>query len=61
MLEIGFKLKEQRKPKAALVWRTGLSSVPPDSVWCTREINSELATFGFLEIAPRYNSPNCPM
>jgi hypothetical protein len=33
---------------AALVWRTGLSGVPPDSVRCTREINSELATFEFL-------------
>jgi hypothetical protein len=33
-------------PKAALVWRTGLSGVPPDSVRCTREPNSELATFG---------------
>jgi hypothetical protein len=33
-------------PKAALVWRTGLSGVPPDSVRCTREIDSELATFG---------------
>jgi hypothetical protein len=35
---------------AALVWRTGLSGVPPDSIRCTREINSELATFGFLEM-----------
>jgi hypothetical protein len=33
-------------PKAALVWRNGLSGVPPDSVRCTREPNSELATFG---------------
>jgi hypothetical protein len=33
-------------PKAALVWRTELSGVPPDSVRCTREPNSELATFG---------------
>jgi hypothetical protein len=33
-------------PKAALVWRTGLSGAPPDSVQCTREPNSELATFG---------------
>jgi hypothetical protein len=33
-------------PKAALVWRTGLSGVPPDSVRCTREFHSELATFG---------------
>jgi hypothetical protein len=23
------------KPKAALVWRTGLSGVPPDNVQCT--------------------------
>jgi hypothetical protein len=35
-------------PKAALVWRTGLSGVPPDSVRCTREFQSELATFGNL-------------
>jgi hypothetical protein len=31
-----------------MVWRTGLSGVPPDSVRCTREINSKLATFGNL-------------
>jgi hypothetical protein len=35
----------KNQPKAALVWRTGLSGVPPDSVRCTREINSKLATF----------------
>jgi hypothetical protein len=40
--------KSKRQPKAALVWRTGLSGVPPDSVCCTREINSKLATFGNL-------------
>jgi hypothetical protein len=33
---------------AALVWRTGLSGAPPDSVRCTREIDSELASFGNL-------------
>jgi hypothetical protein len=33
-------------PKAALVWRTGLFGVPPDSVRCTREPNSKVATFG---------------
>jgi hypothetical protein len=27
-------------------WRTGLSGVPPDSVRCTRDSNSELLTFG---------------
>jgi hypothetical protein len=36
----------KRQPKYALFWRTGLSGVPPDSVRCTRESNSELATFG---------------
>jgi hypothetical protein len=40
--------KSKRQPKATLVWRTGLSGVPPDSVRCTREINSKLATFGNL-------------
>jgi hypothetical protein len=39
-------MKGAKQPKAALVWRTGLSGVPPDSVRCTREINSKLATFG---------------
>jgi hypothetical protein len=47
----GSNKKEQRQPKDALVWRTGLSGVPPDSVRCTRENHSELATFGFLELA----------
>jgi hypothetical protein len=32
-----------------MVWRTGLSGVPPDSVQCTRVDQLELATFGFLE------------
>jgi hypothetical protein len=35
--------------------------VPPDSVRCTREINSELATLGFLKMPLRYNSPDCPV
>jgi hypothetical protein len=29
-----------------MVWRTGLSGVPPDSVRCTRALEAELATFG---------------
>jgi hypothetical protein len=44
----GSNRKEQNQPKVALVWRTGLSGVPPDSVRCTREIHSELLSFGFL-------------
>jgi hypothetical protein len=42
----GSNKESKRLPKCALVWRTGLSGVPPDSVRCTREPNSELATFG---------------
>jgi hypothetical protein len=42
----GSNKKSKRQPKCALVWRTGLSGAPPDSVRCTREPNSELATFG---------------
>jgi hypothetical protein len=45
----GSNRKEQNQPKAALVWRTGLSGVPPDSVRCTGDINSELLNFGVLE------------
>jgi hypothetical protein len=37
----------KRKLKAALIWRTGLSGVPPDSVRCTRVLQLELLTFGF--------------
>jgi hypothetical protein len=35
----------KRHPKGTLVWRTGLSGVPPDSVRCTRELEAKLATF----------------
>jgi hypothetical protein len=46
--------ESKRLPKCALVWRTGqcpvhhriVSGAPPDSVRCTRELNSKLLTFG---------------
>jgi hypothetical protein len=57
----GSNKKEQKKPKAALVWRTGLSGVPPDSVQCTRVNPLKLLSFGFLEMALRYNLPDCPV
>jgi hypothetical protein len=41
----GSNKESKRQLKCALVWRTGLSGVPPDSVRCTRELNSELLTF----------------
>jgi hypothetical protein len=43
---MGSNKESKRQPKCALVWRTGLSGVPPDSVWCTRGLEAELATFG---------------
>jgi hypothetical protein len=39
-------IESKSQPKCALVWRTGLSGVPADSVRCTRDSNSELLTFG---------------
>jgi hypothetical protein len=42
----GSNKESKRQPKCAQVWRTGLSDVPPDSVRCTREPSSKLATFG---------------
>jgi hypothetical protein len=47
--KLGFKRKEQKKPKRTLVWRTELSGVPPDSVQCPGLYDFKLATFGFLE------------
>jgi hypothetical protein len=40
--KLGFKRKEQKKPKRTLVWRTGLSGVPGT-------VQAELSTFGFLD------------
>jgi hypothetical protein len=44
--KVGFNKRAKGHPKAPLVWRTGLSGVPPDSVRCTRGLQLELATFG---------------
>jgi hypothetical protein len=40
--ELGFKRKEQKKPKRTLVWRTGLSGAPG---W----IDLQLFTFGSFQ------------
>jgi hypothetical protein len=42
----GSNKESKRQPKGTLVWRTGLSGVPPDSVLCTRALEAELFTFG---------------
>jgi hypothetical protein len=41
----GFKQESKRQPKGTLVWRTGLSGAPPDSVRCTRELQAQLFVF----------------
>jgi hypothetical protein len=46
---MGSNKESKRHSKASLVWRTGLSGVPPNSVRCTREFDAELATFGKME------------
>jgi hypothetical protein len=46
---IGFNKRAKGQPKAPLVWRTGLSGVPPDSVRCTRGLQLELVTFGKIQ------------
>jgi hypothetical protein len=47
--KLGYKRKEQKKPKRTLVWRTRLSGVSPDRVQCPGSYDFKLATFGFLE------------
>jgi hypothetical protein len=43
---MGSHKKSKGQPKCSLVWRTGLSGVPPDSVRCTRGLQAQLLTFG---------------
>jgi hypothetical protein len=57
----GSKRKEHRKLKCSLVWRTGLSGVPPDSVRCTREDRFQTLHLRVSQAHLRYNSPNCPV
>jgi hypothetical protein len=44
-----------------MVWRTGLSGVPRDSVRCTRENQLKLLSFRFFGEPLRYNSPDYPV
>jgi hypothetical protein len=56
---LGFKSKGAKKLKSALVWRTGLFGVPPDSVRCTRTVQLRTRHLRVSEAALRYNSPDC--
>jgi hypothetical protein len=57
----GFNQKSKGQPKAALVWRTGLSGVPPDSVRCTRGLQDKLRTFGIFQRRFAIIHRTCPV
>jgi hypothetical protein len=59
--KLGFKRKEQKKSKRTLVWRTGLSGVPPDSVRCTRGRTDWTLHLRVSQAPLRYNSPDYPV
>jgi hypothetical protein len=61
-------IESKSQPKCALVWRTGLSGVPPDSVRCTTgqcpvHQGLQLRTAHLREFwrPLRCNSPDCPV
>jgi hypothetical protein len=59
--KLGFKTKEQKKPKRTLVWRTGLSGVPQDSVQCPGVVLLQTLHLRVSGEPLRYNSPDCPV
>jgi hypothetical protein len=46
---LGSTKGQKEEPKAPLVWRTGLSGVPPDSVRCTRGLQLKLVALGKIQ------------
>jgi hypothetical protein len=50
--------RSKKEPKAPLVWRTGLSGVPPDSVRCTRGTQTPTRHLRENLEPARYNSPD---
>jgi hypothetical protein len=59
---MGSNKESKGQLKCALVWRTGLSGVPPDSVRCTRGLQAELYTFGNFQrrFAIIHRTVRCP-
>jgi hypothetical protein len=60
-IKLGFKSKGAKEPKGALVWRTGLFGVPPDSVRCTRTVQLRTRHLQVSKAELRYNLPDCPV
>jgi hypothetical protein len=57
----GSKERSKRKPKCSLVWCTGVSGVPPDSVRCTREDRLRTLHLQVSQAQLHYNSPDFPV
>jgi hypothetical protein len=55
------QIQRSKKPECALVYRTGLSGVPLDSVRCTRTIQSQTRHSRVSQGVLRYNLPDCPV
>jgi hypothetical protein len=53
--------QRSKETECALVWRTGLSGVPPNIVWCTRSVQGWTSHSLVSPGALRYNSPDCPV
>ena len=63
--KLGLKRKEQKGTEGCLVWRTGLSGVPPDSVRCTtgqcpvyQGASARTPHLRVSQAQLRYNSPD---
>jgi hypothetical protein len=61
MIEVRDQIQRSKETKCALVWRTGLSGVPPDSVRCTRTVQSPNNHSWVSSGALLYNSSDCPV
>jgi hypothetical protein len=64
----GFNKRAKGQPKAPLVWHTGLSGVPPDSVRCTtgqcpvhQRTSTRTRHLREFSRPARYNSPDYPV
>jgi hypothetical protein len=60
-IKLGIQFEGAKETKCALVWRTGLSGVPPDSVRCTRPVQGWTSHSRVSAGALRYNSPDYPV
>jgi hypothetical protein len=58
---LGSKLRAKGIPKCSLVWRTGLSGVPPDNVRCTRGPRAELLSLGNFQSRRAIIHRTCPV